>query len=1433
MNKHIESFLLSAKSNNNAIDFVEVKHKTKSGFGYNLVNVKTKQRYYYHTKQDLWEGDCYLIHFRKSKVCLDRLDVVEAIKVSTYQGVMASLWADPKLKALLTSHFYNSPAFNQWITKAVISEIPETPDKLNDFLRELPSGIKSEIAGKIQLNSLPYCLEVFGDENRVIKYLLTIGLPCNTEDRTRIISHCRTRNLQTALYLTDLLHGEINQKTFDYTLVRKIVDLTIKFNNPKATTFIHSIVTKNNHCFKAFCNLLFEYPRFKYLFLPELISRIPHEPESMGDFLQDFSRPVVNEISKNIPLEHLPSFLEYLEDDSRINDYFLEVDLPWREEDERYVVAYCQKYNLKTHLYWLGLLKGEITRNTFNRELIQEIIELTFNSKKNATDFVESLVNKNPQCYSVFCSLIYEYPKLKALVLHKLIRLPKSYEHLASYLNGFEKELKEEIINRIPLEKLPECIEVKGNKRTVFEYLVQHFEYASTEYKNRLFDYCQTSQDIESLFLISLLEGECKSVSLSNKQVVALFIKFEHSDFVTNLVFKNPLVYKQLANLLVENDVHKKFILDKLVKVILANQDNIKDFINGFSNEIVSYLTSYLPLELIPQLIEYSIPERRVCEYLVGHNVNINTSLLRAYINKHQYCHAELLLNIITSWQQGHEINFYGLNGKIKKYQEHLFTKHSVDRSKIDPFIFARCPVLGHRFLKTQTCCEGYRYYSKQKKQWNVKCRTNLCNQTDNVQFSSAMFYRVIVNLFGINADMLHQNEAYTRTIAALNRWNDILERLHCYDCNKPLSLSEHAKNSMGNMAHGATYWHCANKQCKQYCNSIKLSHCLGCNKVIDSRIDTQSCKPFEIKSYKKFYICNSCSSCCREHSGFSGRCGHCGKNNAYTNITHESYSPRATCRFCEKSVSVNYNSFEKQKELNHIFNIEKTNKPKHTFLACIDKSGQSGVTKFILPWDGKTLYIYDLFYHLQNRRVSLSELSQFDNVYDVKIIERIVDLGLYHKNYNTTATSQNSFEGIFNSIADRETWQSANVLVQERLNYLFNVMNEQSLWHHYENIEMPFMYALNELLGNGFKVEQNEIIEQVSKTELSRNIIVERLRSKGLDTPDHESFKQYIKHVYPDQDIASVVKAIERADYKMLQEFGGEFADMHAISKFERTGALLNQIAQLNGVIKPEYQIMGAETGRCTSKAPNLLGLPKELRPIIKATPQHGIVECDYSQMELGVMAALADDPILIADYNSGDVYQAFGDSLGLPRERAKLVFLSILYGVGVTTLATWLQVTTPQANKLIEAFFTRYKKVKELQDKHVREGDQYGYVTAVTGLRRRLNINAVESASNDKKRFLQHWQHNWFKNFPIQASAAIVFKKAIITLAENNRGGLKLIAPMYDAIVFEASLAELEKYTNAVEAAMIRAMRETFPKLEPRIKINNHDVSCWNAHE
>ncbi|HFQ5013156.1 TPA: DNA polymerase, partial [Vibrio vulnificus] len=442
---------------------------------------------------------------------------------------------------------------------------------------------------------------------------------------------------------------------------------------------------------------------------------------------------------------------------------------------------------------------------------------------------------------------------------------------------------------------------------------------------------------------------------------------------------------------------------------------------------------------------------------------------------------------------------------------------------------------------------------------------------------------------------------------------------------------------------------------------------------------------------------------------------------------------------------------------------------------------------------------------------------SKYNEVYDLKVIEKLALLGVDHSRYGVQKV-KSPLEQLFKESIVEGSFQRNQNAIFDLVRRYFKTLHDTDVWPHYNNVEHKFTTALHALSEQGFNLSESDLKEELAKLERSRNQHVQKLSALKVFDTDKPSLINYLIDKFTLDEAELLVSQLERHGAKPLRNSDYSFEHLHCIEKTERAAPIVQKLLALPRNVKPHYQIVGTSTSRCTSRSPNLMNLPKESRHILKAGHGNSIIECDYKQVEIGVLAALSGDRQLISDFNTGDVYERFGTALAVSREQAKVVLLGLIYGMSASTIATQLGVTKVIAETYINSFFARYPDVKKYQNELVTQGIEQGYVSSCTGLRRSVNRLVTKSPS------ILNWEQNWFKNFPIQASAAAVFKLSIVELAGELQGEqFKLLVPHYDAIVFEVPENQTNHYTAQVKAAMHRAMKKQFPILEPQIDVKS----------
>jgi len=243
------------------------------------------------------------------------------------------------------------------------------------------------------------------------------------------------------------------------------------------------------------------------------------------------------------------------------------------------------------------------------------------------------------------------------------------------------------------------------------------------------------------------------------------------------------------------------------------------------------------------------------------------------------------------------------------------------------------------------------------------------------------------------------------------------------------------------------------------------------------------------------------------------------------------------------------------------------------------------------------------------------------------------------------------------------------------------------------------------------------------------------------------------------------------------------------------------------NGRIHTRFDQVATATGRISSAEPNLQNIPvrtelgREIRRAFVAKPGHVLVDADYSQIELRVLAHISGDATMIDAFNEGqDIHartasEVYGVSLaevtGSQRSASKAVNFGIVYGISDFTLAKNISVSRAEARAFIERYFERYPGVKKYMDSSVAEGREKGFVTTMMGRRRYLP--ELTSSNFNVRSFGERCA----MNSPIQGTAADIIKLAMVQVAgELKKRNLeaKLILQVHDELIIEAPQSEAE---------------------------------------
>lgn len=399
-------------------------------------------------------------------------------------------------------------------------------------------------------------------------------------------------------------------------------------------------------------------------------------------------------------------------------------------------------------------------------------------------------------------------------------------------------------------------------------------------------------------------------------------------------------------------------------------------------------------------------------------------------------------------------------------------------------------------------------------------------------------------------------------------------------------------------------------------------------------------------------------------------------------------------------------------------------------------------------------------------------------------------------------------------------------------------------------DIELPLAAVLGKMEIAGFEADKDGIEEFGKK--LSERI--KELTSEIYETVGHEfninSPKQLGEILFEEMGIPSKKKT--KKGYSTKAEILEELAPMYpvvskileyrSLSKLKSTycDGLLKVIAE-DGRIHTSFNQVETRTGRISSLEPNLQNIPirtelgREMRKFFRAGDGNVLIDADYSQIELRVLADLADDKNMIEAFNSGeDIHRTTAAQVfGLPpemitpmlRSRAKAVNFGIVYGIGAFSLAKDIGVSNKEAKEYIDGYLHHFSGVASYMNRMIETAKDNGY--SETLFKRRRYLPELASSNH----MLRAFGERVARNMPIQGTAADIIKIAMVKVAsrlekENMRS--RLILQVHDELIVEAPECEAEKALDIVTEEMENAC-----KMKVRLLADGKIGKTWyDAH-
>jgi DNA polymerase I len=273
-------------------------------------------------------------------------------------------------------------------------------------------------------------------------------------------------------------------------------------------------------------------------------------------------------------------------------------------------------------------------------------------------------------------------------------------------------------------------------------------------------------------------------------------------------------------------------------------------------------------------------------------------------------------------------------------------------------------------------------------------------------------------------------------------------------------------------------------------------------------------------------------------------------------------------------------------------------------------------------------------------------------------------------------------------------------------------------------------------------------------------------------------------------------------------------------------TDKLPEMVNPQTGRVHTSYHQAGAATGRLSSSEPNLQNIPirtedgRRIRKAFIAPEGRRIVACDYSQIELRIMAHLSEDPGLVAAFEGGqDIHRATAaEVFGVPLEQvdpnqrraAKAINFGLMYGMGAFGLARQLGISRGDASDYMALYFARYPGVQRYMESVRQQAREHGYVETVFG--RRLHLIEINSRNQAQRAGAERAAIN----APMQGTAADIIKRAMRSVydwLQPHASRALMIMQVHDELVFEVDADFVDEMLAAVRARMQEAVALRVP--------------------
>ncbi len=458
--------------------------------------------------------------------------------------------------------------------------------------------------------------------------------------------------------------------------------------------------------------------------------------------------------------------------------------------------------------------------------------------------------------------------------------------------------------------------------------------------------------------------------------------------------------------------------------------------------------------------------------------------------------------------------------------------------------------------------------------------------------------------------------------------------------------------------------------------------------------------------------------------------------------------------------------------------------------------------------------------------------------IFDIKLAAYLLDVNSSDYSVNTLAMSYNvkSSAPIINDNDTAEFFESdksfceAAILIKVLSDRLKAVISERDQLSLLTEIEIPLAFILASMENAGMKVDIDGInkfsdflTDKINETE-------EKIFSIAGESFNINSPKQLGVILF--EKLAIPTKKKTKTGYStsadVLEALSEEYPIVSLVLEYRAYSKLkstycdgLIKAADNDSRVRCTFNQTETRTGRLSSTEPNLQNIPvrtplgREMRKFFIAEEGCKIIDADYSQIELRVLAALSDDKNMIEAFNSeADIHSLTASKVfGIPleqvtsdlRSKAKAVNFGIVYGIGAFSLAKDIKTSRAEAEAFIKSYLSLYSSVQTYMDKCIAEAKENGY--SQTKFFRRRYLPELSSSNGMMRAFGERVA----RNMPIQGTAADIIKIAMIRVfyrLKEEFPDAKLIMQVHDELMAEAPEKDAENVARLIKEEMENAV-------------------------